>query len=204
MQAIQARIRRSQHNLKELIKSATLDAEQRDEWETEAEESIRDAKLLSLNLSLDLIGTHISGQLEDADAELRTASRHAGLNVPFAMLKDRRDELEIINDLTKIASRSEEVREHVAVLEGKRDESTLEILHDALHNLPGADEVGPVKDLMDSIYSIYREGASFVHLAAFNDNANQYLVASGRISQQITNLVKKEQAMRAARVASTR
>jgi tetratricopeptide (TPR) repeat protein len=210
--SLQDEIKRTQEGLKQLEKSSTLDQDERREWEREAEESMGDARLLGLNLTLDFLGAHVGHQLESANGELNSnlqalasgvgsgdgeASRRAGLHTAFAVLKNRRDELARIQGEVKLAQNLEEIREQLNTIDGKGSESTPELIYGVLDKFDAADKVGPAKDLIDSAYTIYREAESFSLLATFNDNADKYLEASRKLSQRMTTLVNAQKALTA-------
>jgi hypothetical protein len=203
IESLQDKIGRTQKILRQLIKSAGSDAAQREEWEKEAVEASGDAKLLSLNLTLDFIDAHIGNELKDANTELTNSvqtissgvgadepSRRAGLHTAFAMLKDRRDELERLQNEMKITRKTEEIRQHVEALDGKGNQSTLELIYHVMSS--ATEKLGPAKDLIDATYTIYREGASLGHLTSLNENANKYLEASKRLSEEMKRLVSVE------------
>jgi hypothetical protein len=213
MASLQDEIKRTQEDLKQLKKSSTLDASERNEWEKEAEESMGDARLLGFNLSLDFLGAHIGHQLESANGELNSnlqalssgvgagdgdSSRRAGLHTAFAILKNRRDELQRIQGEIKLAQNLEEIREQLNTIDGKGSESTPELIYHLLDKFDSADKVGPAKDLIDSAYTIYREATSFSLLSTFNDNADRYLEASTKLSQRMVTLVNAQKALAAS------
>jgi hypothetical protein len=202
-------IRRAQLVLRHLIESNAQSEEQRVEWVKVSEEATVEAQDLSVSLVIDLVDAHVDHlakvrKEEGLEVLNRLLNRTPesgqknGLHAAFGMLLNRKEELERIKSETRLAAKSNDLRQKIAKFDLNRDTKyTWENLWDVVNQFKKVEELaGPSKDLLDAAYTIYKQAASFENLSAIRANQEKTLQAAATLHKYIVRLEEQKRALR--------
>jgi hypothetical protein len=201
-----------QNALRQLNKSMTLDASQREEWEKESEQATHDSWALAGSATLDLIGAHADAKVKSQDKELKHCldllsgtvepDRREQLHTAYAVLKDRKDELERLHSAIETVHDAYDINADLTDVKYEGDnpqalsEHGLEAIWKAgekLKIIPPQASVA--KTYVDLSYLVAEQAASALRLGALNRNSDEYLAATKVLKARMETLVKAQKAL---------
>jgi hypothetical protein len=204
------KIAQAQTALKRLIHSNQVDEEGRREWTAASLEATEGAEKLSLNLTIDLIGTHVDYLAETIKEDRMTVLNRlmnradskggASLHNHYGMLVDPKEALERIENEVRLASKENDLRNKIQELKkGDHSEFTREDLWDVISQIKKVEELaGPSKDLLDSAYVFYEQKESWQRLSETQANQEKVLAAANNLRKYVLKLEKQKHDARAA------
>jgi hypothetical protein len=194
-------IHRAQEALRRLIESNSQSEDERLEWTKESEEATIDAQDLGVSLVIDLLGAH-ADHLAEVNGEERNEvlnhllnrsqdnGRQNSIHAAFGMLMNRKDELDRLQSEIRLAGKENDLRVKISEFSVNKDtQFTTETFWDVITQFKKVEDlVGPSKDLLDSVYTIYRQAASFERLITIQSNQEKTLQASAALHRYIVRL----------------
>ena len=177
-----------QNALRQLNKSLSLDASQRQEWERASERATRDAKWMAASATLDLAGAVADEQIGDTETDIKEAVRlhraRRALRGHLADLQNLRGAVSKVHDAFDVIHTANTI-----------DDETSEPEIEAIWKLGEKLKIisptwSASKSIIDATYLIWVQADSVLRIKQINRNQDRYLAALRVLKARMEAAVK--------------
>ncbi len=196
-----------QQALRGLNDSMKLDADQRKEWENKSTKASYDAWVLASGMALDKLSTTYKGQLEEADAEVKSCvdkltgttdpDRREQLHTAFSILERNKQQIQAVVDSTERAKIEFKALKSLAS-DSESKPNPIETAFSLANSLKVVPPwASATKTAVDAWYDVAVQAVSVQHIGALNAHSDDYLKNVNILSKKLEATVKQKKALEA-------